>query len=114
MQQNEDYALKILQDVGLISRKQIDAARKRLTGQDKVLDVVQSLEASAVFPAMVVSMIDVGEETGQLPEMLLKIAYVYDDEVDTSVTVMTAALEPMMIVFSPWLSAQSWSRCFCR
>lgn len=61
--------------------------------------IVQPLEASAVFPAMVVSMIDVGEETGQLPEMLLKIADVYDDEVDNSVAAMTAALEPIMIVF---------------
>jgi type IV pilus assembly protein PilC len=48
---------------------------------------------------MVISMIDVGEETGQLPEMLLKIAEVYDDEVDNSVGAMTAALEPIMIVF---------------
>ncbi len=40
MQQNEDYVLKVLQDVGLVSRKQIDAARKRLNGQDKVLDVL--------------------------------------------------------------------------
>src|SRR3989475_25317 len=61
--------------------------------------IVQPLEASAVFPPMVVSMIDVGEETGQLPEMLLKIADVYDDEVDNSVAAMTAALEPIMIVF---------------
>jgi type IV pilus assembly protein PilC len=61
--------------------------------------IVQPLEASGAFPPMVVSMIDVGEETGQLPEMLLKVADVYDDEVDTSVTAMTAALEPIMIVF---------------
>ncbi len=61
--------------------------------------IVQPLEASGAFPPMVVSMIDVGEETGQLPEMLLKIADVYDDEVDTSVAAMTAALEPIMIVF---------------
>lgn len=40
MQQNEDYVLKVLQDVGLVSRKQIDAARKRLNGQDKVLDIL--------------------------------------------------------------------------
>ncbi|HLW36719.1 MAG TPA: GspE/PulE family protein [Chthoniobacterales bacterium] len=40
MQQNEDYVLKVLQDIGLVSRKQIDAARKRLNGQDKVLDVL--------------------------------------------------------------------------
>src|ERR1700686_5042346 len=61
--------------------------------------IVQPLEASGTFPPMVVSMIDVGEETGQLPEMLLKIADVYDDEVDNSVAAMTAALEPIMIVF---------------
>ena len=61
--------------------------------------IVQPLEASAAFPPMVVSMIDVGEETGQLPEMLLKIADVYDDEVDNAVAAMTAALEPIMIVF---------------
>ncbi len=61
--------------------------------------IVQPLEASGAFPPMVVSMIDVGEETGKLPEMLLKIADVYDDEVDSSVAAMTAALEPIMIVF---------------
>jgi type IV pilus assembly protein PilC len=57
------------------------------------------LEASAAFPPMVVSMIDVGEETGELPEMLLKIAEVYDDEVDNSVAALTSLLEPIMIVF---------------
>src|SRR6266404_1909626 len=61
--------------------------------------IVQPLEASRAFPPMVISMIDVGEETGQLPEMLLKIANVYDDEVDNSVAGLTAALEPIMIVF---------------
>src|SRR5205807_4644292 len=60
--------------------------------------IVQPLEASRAFPPMVISMIDVGEETGQLPEMLLKIANVYDDEVDTAVAGITAALEPIMIV----------------
>ncbi len=61
--------------------------------------IVQPLEASGVFPPMVISMIDVGEETGQLPEMLLKIAEVYDDEVDNSVAALTSMLEPIMIVF---------------
>ena len=60
--------------------------------------IVQPLEASAAFPPMVISMIDVGEETGQLPEMLLKIAEVYDDEVDNAVTGLTSMLEPIMIV----------------
>jgi type II secretion system protein F len=61
--------------------------------------IVQPLESSGAFPPMVVSMIDVGEETGQLPEMLLKIAEVYDDEVDNSVAGLTSMLEPIMIVF---------------
>ena len=60
--------------------------------------IVQPLEASGAFPPMVISMIDVGEETGQLPEMLLKIAEVYDDEVDNSVAALTSLLEPIMIV----------------
>jgi type IV pilus assembly protein PilC len=61
--------------------------------------IVLPLERSRAFPPMVISMIDVGEETGQLPEMLLKIAEVYDDEVDNSVAAITSLLEPIMIVF---------------
>jgi type IV pilus assembly protein PilC len=61
--------------------------------------IVQPLEASRAFPPMVVSMVDVGEETGKLPEMLLKIADVYDDEVDNAVVALTSMLEPIMIVF---------------
>jgi type IV pilus assembly protein PilC len=61
--------------------------------------IVQPLESSRAFPPMVISMIDVGEETGKLPDMLLKIADVYDDEVDNSVAALTSMLEPIMIVF---------------
>lgn len=61
--------------------------------------IVTPLQASGVFPDMVISMVDVGEETGQLPEMLLKVADVYDDEVDNAVTALTSILEPIMIVF---------------
>jgi type IV pilus assembly protein PilC len=61
--------------------------------------IVQPLEASRVFPPMVVSMVDVGEETGKLPEMLLKIADIFDDEVDNAVVALTSMLEPIMIVF---------------
>jgi type IV pilus assembly protein PilC len=57
------------------------------------------MEASAVFPPMVVSMVDVGEETGALPEMLLRVADNYDDEVDTAVEGLTSIIEPVMIVF---------------
>ncbi len=72
---------------------------------DKVHDAVKEgesmvspLESSKVFPPMVISMVDVGEETGQLAEMLLKVADVYEDEVDNSVTTLTSMLEPLMIV----------------
>ena len=72
---------------------------------DKVHDAVKEGESivspmtgSGIFPNLVVSMVDVGEETGQLPEMLLKIADVYDDEVDSAVTALTSILEPIMIV----------------
>jgi type IV pilus assembly protein PilC len=61
--------------------------------------IVTPLTASGVFPNMLISMVDVGEETGQLPEMLLKVADVYDDEVDSAVTALTSILEPIMIVF---------------
>ena len=60
--------------------------------------VVTPLKSCGIFPDMVVSMVDVGEETGQLPEMLMKVANVYDEEVDGAVTAMVAVLEPMMIV----------------
>jgi len=61
--------------------------------------ITAPLEASGVFPPMVISMVDVGEQTGALPEMLLKIADTYDDEVDNAVAAMTSLLEPIMIIF---------------
>jgi type IV pilus assembly protein PilC len=56
-------------------------------------------KASRIFPAMVGGMVDVGEQTGALPEMLMKIADTTDEEVDNSVTAMTSLLEPVMIIF---------------
>jgi len=61
--------------------------------------IAPALKGSDVFPAMVAGMVDVGEQTGALPEMLLKIADTYDEEVDNSVSAMTSLLEPIMIVF---------------
>jgi type IV pilus assembly protein PilC len=60
--------------------------------------VVGPMEASSVFPPMVTSMVQVGEETGQLPDMLVKVADVYEGEVDNVVTGLTSVLEPIMIV----------------
>ncbi len=61
--------------------------------------IVTPMSASPVFPPMMISMVDVGEETGQLPDMLMKVAEVYDDEVDNKVGALTSMLEPLMIVF---------------
>jgi len=61
--------------------------------------ITAPLEASGAFPPMVISMVDVGEQTGALPEMLLKIADNYDEEVDNAVAAMTSLLEPILIVF---------------
>src|SRR5437879_9396965 len=61
--------------------------------------IAPTLKASRVFPAMVAGMVDVGEQTGALPEMLMKIADTYDDEVDNAASAMTSLLEPIMIVF---------------
>jgi len=58
-----------------------------------------TLKTSGVFPPIVAGMVDVGEQTGALPEMLAKIADNYDNEVDNAASAMTSILEPIMIVF---------------
>ncbi|MFC4639548.1 type II secretion system F family protein [Deinococcus hohokamensis] len=58
-----------------------------------------SLATSKVFPPMVVSMVSIGEETGSLDSMLDKVGDFYDREVDEAVDSLTAAIEPLMIVF---------------
>jgi len=60
--------------------------------------MVAPMEASQIFPPMVVSMVQVGEETGQLPDMLTKVADVFEEEVDVAVAGLTSLLEPVMIV----------------
>ncbi|MBO7327641.1 MAG: type II secretion system F family protein [Lentisphaeria bacterium] len=56
------------------------------------------LGKTKVFPEMVISMVEVGEETGKLPEMLEKIANTFDEEVDNAVSALTSLIEPLMIV----------------
>ena len=72
---------------------------------DKVYDSVQDggtiaapLDACKVFPPMVVNMIDVGEETGALDSMLIKVADIYDAEVEMAVEAMLSLLEPAIIL----------------
>jgi type IV pilus assembly protein PilC len=61
-------------------------------------NVARPLEATRAFPAMVASMIEVGEETGALPQMLSRIADTYDDEVDNAIAALTSVIEPIMIL----------------
>jgi len=61
--------------------------------------LAEPLDATGVFPPMVVHMISIGETTGALDTMLQKIADFYDDEVDVAVEGLTSLIEPIMIVF---------------
>lgn len=61
-------------------------------------NVARPLDSTKVFPPMVTSMIEVGEETGALPEMLGRVADTYDEEVDNAVSSLTSIIEPIMIV----------------
>ena len=61
--------------------------------------IAEPLRESRVTDAMVVNMIDVGEETGDLDKMLMKIADVYDEDVDNMVAALVSLLEPIMILF---------------
>ena len=60
--------------------------------------IAKPLGDTKIFPEMVISMVEVGEETGKLPEMLTKIADTYDEEVDNAVSALTSLIEPLMIV----------------
>ena len=75
------------------------------TAVQKVYDAVKEGEGIAaplgktkIFPEMVISMVEVGEETGKLPEMLDKIADTYEEEVNNAVGALTSLIEPLMIV----------------
>jgi type IV pilus assembly protein PilC len=61
--------------------------------------IAAPIQRSSVFPPMVGHMVAVGEETGQLDEMLTKVADFYEAEVDAKVKALTALIEPLMIVF---------------
>jgi len=79
---------RVIQDAVMNSRSSI-AGGDTISGP---------LRESKAFPPMVVQMINVGEQTGGLDEMLSKIADFYDDEVDAAVSALLSVLEPVMIV----------------
>jgi len=61
-------------------------------------DLASSLRRSEVFPPVVIHMVALGERSGQLEDMLMKVADTYDEEVDTTLLGMVSLLEPLMIV----------------
>ncbi|MCL6640613.1 MAG: type II secretion system F family protein [Candidatus Rokubacteria bacterium] len=94
----------IMQSLEVVSRaidntvigQAIDAVRASIReGQT----IAIPLQFSGVFPPMVVQMAKVGEETGQLEQMLEKVADFYDVEVETTVASLTSLLEPLLIIF---------------
>ncbi|WP_369795534.1 type II secretion system F family protein [Synechococcus sp. GFB01] len=58
----------------------------------------ESLQRKNVFPAMALSMLAIGEETGQIDKMLSKVGDFYEDEVSTLTKGLTSLLEPIMII----------------
>ncbi|MEH2390231.1 MAG: type II secretion system F family protein [Nostoc sp.] len=74
----------------------IDAARLEIQQGGMISIALQ--ENDGVFPAMAIQMISIGEETGELDAMLMKVADFYEDEVEQAVKAMTSILEPVMIV----------------
>ena len=58
-----------------------------------------ALQKHQVFPVMAIQMISIGEETGELDQMLMKVADFYEDEVEQAVKALTSIMEPLMIVF---------------
>jgi type IV pilus assembly protein PilC len=77
----------IIEDAVMSVRKQVEEGKT----------VSEPLAETKVFPAMVVQMINVGEQTGALDQMLSKIADFYEDEVDTAVAGLMKLIEPIMI-----------------
>jgi type IV pilus assembly protein PilC len=79
-----------------VVQEAVDQARSRIAeGQT----IAEPLKEAGVFPPMVTQMVAIGERTGQLDNMLSKIADYYDEEVDAAVAALTSVLEPIIVVF---------------
>jgi type IV pilus assembly protein PilC len=76
-----------------------DAIRDGRSDVQEGVQLSTALARKQVFPDLAMSMLAIGEETGQLDTMLSKVADFYEDEVEATVKVLTSMLEPMMIVF---------------
>ncbi|MCR4409641.1 MAG: type II secretion system F family protein [Candidatus Saccharicenans sp.] len=82
----------------VIIERQILQARQ-MVSEGKSLNDALKEAGQGQFPPMMIQMVNVGESTGTLDEMLGKLAKFFDDEVDDAVTSLLAALEPMVLIF---------------
>jgi type IV pilus assembly protein PilC len=91
-------ALKIVQETSgnLVVARAVAAIHDSVKEGETITAPMQNC---SVFPPMVIGMVDVGEQTGALPEMLMKVADDFEEEVDNAVSALTSLLEPIMIVF---------------
>jgi type IV pilus assembly protein PilC len=77
-----------------------DQAAARIRGDIAVGHALQlAMQQTNVFPNMVIQMASIGEESGSLDEMLLKVAEAYEEEVSNAVDALSSLLEPLIIVF---------------
>ena len=93
--------MRALEIVGEASGNSV-IAKAVFTAKESVREgqkVSAPLDATGLFPGMVIHMIDVGEETGRLSEMLIKVSDFYDKEVDAAVKGLTSLIEPLLMVF---------------
>ena len=90
-------ALRIVKDAvgNVIIANAIEDVHSSIREGDTIAD---PLRASGIFDELLVNMIDVGEETGELDKMLMKIADNYEADVDVAVEGMSSLLEPLLIV----------------
>ncbi|MFZ4116693.1 MAG: type II secretion system F family protein [Chthoniobacterales bacterium] len=90
-------AIQVTQKIS--DNRTIQAAIKMIYQSIQAGDsLVTPLQANPLFPPMVISMVAVGEETGQLPEMLLQVATIYEQEVDHRATQLMTLMEPCLIL----------------
>jgi type IV pilus assembly protein PilC len=75
-----------------------DAIRNSRNDISEGVPLSTALALKRVFPEMMVSMLAIGEETGEMDTMLSKVADFYEDEVSTAVKTLTSLIEPVMIV----------------
>lgn len=75
-----------------------DVIQKAMIAVTEGKSIAQGLATKELFPPMVIHMVNIGEMTGKLDELLTKVADIYDEEVDNAVSALTGLIQPIMIV----------------